>query len=97
MPSVIYHPAYRMYAFGEDHPFSPIRVEMTAPVPFAIEYDAALIVLTVEALPTCPFTMTSVLSSVFAHTVALNFSTHAASVTATVAPDEIARALHDRS
>jgi acetoin utilization protein AcuC len=29
MPSVIYHPAYRKYAFGEDHPFSPLRVEMT--------------------------------------------------------------------
>ncbi len=29
MPSVIYHPAYRQYAFGEDHPFSPVRVEMT--------------------------------------------------------------------
>jgi acetoin utilization protein AcuC len=28
MPSVVYHPAYREYAFGEDHPFSPVRVEM---------------------------------------------------------------------
>ncbi len=29
MPSVIYHPAYRNYNFGEDHPFSPRRVDMT--------------------------------------------------------------------
>ncbi len=29
MPSVIYHPSYRKYAFGEGHPFSPVRVEMT--------------------------------------------------------------------
>ena len=29
MPSVIYHPAYGKYAFGKDHPFSPVRVEMT--------------------------------------------------------------------
>jgi acetoin utilization protein AcuC len=28
MPSVIYHPAYRKYAFGDEHPFSPVRVEM---------------------------------------------------------------------
>jgi acetoin utilization protein AcuC len=28
MPSVVYHPAYGEYAFGEDHPFSPVRVEM---------------------------------------------------------------------
>ncbi len=29
MPAVIYHPAYQKYAFGADHPFSPVRVEMT--------------------------------------------------------------------
>ena len=29
MPSVIYHPGYRNYNFGEDHPFSPVRVDMT--------------------------------------------------------------------
>jgi acetoin utilization protein AcuC len=29
MPPVIYHPAYQKYAFGDDHPFSPLRVEMT--------------------------------------------------------------------
>ncbi len=29
MPSVIYHPAYRNYVFGEDHPFSPVRGDMT--------------------------------------------------------------------
>ena len=28
MPSVIYHPAYRNYSFGEHHSFSPLRVEM---------------------------------------------------------------------
>jgi acetoin utilization protein AcuC len=29
MPSVIYHPAYRSYAFGDDHPFSPVRLDIT--------------------------------------------------------------------
>ncbi len=29
MASVIYHPAYRNYSFGENHPFSPVRVDMT--------------------------------------------------------------------
>jgi acetoin utilization protein AcuC len=29
MPSVIYHPAYRGYSFGDAHPFSPLRVDMT--------------------------------------------------------------------
>lgn len=28
MPSVIYHPAYQTYAFGAEHPFTPIRIEM---------------------------------------------------------------------
>jgi acetoin utilization protein AcuC len=28
MTSVIYHPAYRNYSFGNDHPFSPLRVDM---------------------------------------------------------------------
>jgi len=28
MPSVIYHPAYQKYAFGENHPFSPVHIEM---------------------------------------------------------------------
>jgi acetoin utilization protein AcuC len=28
MASVIYHPAYRTYSFGPDHPFSPVRVDM---------------------------------------------------------------------
>jgi acetoin utilization protein AcuC len=28
MASVIYHPAYRNYSFGEHHPFSPLRVDM---------------------------------------------------------------------
>ncbi len=29
MPSVIFDPAYRGYSFGDEHPFSPVRVEMT--------------------------------------------------------------------
>ena len=29
MPHVIFAPSYRAYSFGDDHPFSPIRVEMT--------------------------------------------------------------------
>ncbi|MGZ4808544.1 MAG: acetoin utilization protein AcuC [Thermoanaerobaculia bacterium] len=28
MPSVIYHPAYRNYSFGEHHSFSPLRVDL---------------------------------------------------------------------
>jgi acetoin utilization protein AcuC len=28
VPSVIYAPAYRTYSFGDEHPFSPIRVDM---------------------------------------------------------------------
>jgi acetoin utilization protein AcuC len=28
MPAVIHHPEYRKYAFGKDHPFNPVRVEM---------------------------------------------------------------------
>jgi acetoin utilization protein AcuC len=28
MPSLIYRPEYARYAFGEDHPFSPLRVRM---------------------------------------------------------------------
>jgi acetoin utilization protein AcuC len=29
MASVIYHPAYRNYSFGDNHPFRPVRVDMT--------------------------------------------------------------------
>jgi acetoin utilization protein AcuC len=29
MASVLYHPAYRDYSFGDDHPFSPLRLDMT--------------------------------------------------------------------
>jgi acetoin utilization protein AcuC len=29
MAAVIYHPAYREYSFGADHPFNPRRVDMT--------------------------------------------------------------------
>lgn len=28
MPAVIYHPEYRQYSFGSEHPFSPLRVDM---------------------------------------------------------------------
>ncbi len=28
MAAVIYHPAYRRYSFGDDHPFSPRRIDM---------------------------------------------------------------------
>ncbi len=28
MPSVIFHPEYRKYSFGKEHPFSPLRVEL---------------------------------------------------------------------
>jgi acetoin utilization protein AcuC len=28
MASVVYHPAYRTYSFGPDHPFDPVRVDM---------------------------------------------------------------------
>ena len=28
MPSVIYAPAYRRYSFGDEHPFSPVRIDM---------------------------------------------------------------------
>jgi acetoin utilization protein AcuC len=28
VPSVIYAPAYRTYSFGDEHPFSPLRVDM---------------------------------------------------------------------
>jgi len=27
--SVIYAPAYRRYSFGDEHPFSPVRTDMT--------------------------------------------------------------------
>ncbi len=29
MASLIHHPRYADYSFGEDHPFSPLRVRMT--------------------------------------------------------------------
>jgi acetoin utilization protein AcuC len=28
MPSVIFHPEYQKYAFGKEHPFNPVRIEM---------------------------------------------------------------------
>lgn len=47
MPSLIYHPAYSKYAFGEDHPFSPARVEMTLELLLALGHR----VQTVEPAP----------------------------------------------
>ncbi|HYK90697.1 MAG TPA: acetoin utilization protein AcuC [Acidobacteriota bacterium] len=42
MPSVIYHPGYRKYAFGEDHPFSPVRVDMTLDLLHALGHDVVM-------------------------------------------------------
>ena len=47
MPSVIYAPAYRTYSFGDEHPFSPIRVDMTLDLLDALGHR----VETVEPLP----------------------------------------------
>jgi acetoin utilization protein AcuC len=38
MASVIYHPAYRRYSFGDDHPFSPRRVDMVLDLVGAFGY-----------------------------------------------------------
>src|SRR5512135_1350269 len=43
MPTVIYHPAYRNYAFGEDHPFSPVRVEMALDLLRALGHDVPVL------------------------------------------------------
>jgi acetoin utilization protein AcuC len=47
MPAVIYHPAYRTYAFGGSHPFSPVRVEMMLDLLRELGHD----VRTVEPAP----------------------------------------------
>ncbi len=39
MPSVIYHPRYQEYSFGDEHPFSPLRVEMLLGLLSALGYD----------------------------------------------------------
>jgi acetoin utilization protein AcuC len=39
MPSVIYHPAYRSYSFGDEHPFSPVRVDMTLDLIASLGHD----------------------------------------------------------
>lgn len=41
MPSVIYHPSYRNYNFGADHPFSPVRGEMTLDLLRALGHNVA--------------------------------------------------------
>ncbi|MBP1610243.1 MAG: Histone deacetylase [Acidobacteria bacterium] len=56
MPSVIYHPAYRNYNFGEDHPFSPVRVDMMLDLLHALGY-------TVSALEPEPATRDDILSA----------------------------------
>lgn len=43
MPSVIYHPEYRKYSFGKDHPFNPIRVEMMLDLLHALGHDVPTI------------------------------------------------------
>lgn len=43
MPSVIHHPAYRKYAFGEEHPFSPVRVDMTIDLLRALGHEVPLV------------------------------------------------------
>lgn len=47
MPSVIYAPAYQKYSFGEEHPFSPVRVEMMLDLLDALGHPA----VTVEPEP----------------------------------------------
>jgi acetoin utilization protein AcuC len=42
MASVIYHPSYRNYSFGENHPFSPVRAEMTLDLLRALGHEVKL-------------------------------------------------------
>jgi len=55
MPSVIYHPAYRNYNFGEDHPFSPVRGDMALDLLHCLGH-------TVNALEPEPATRADILS-----------------------------------
>ena len=55
MPAVIYHTAYRNYVFGEDHPFSPVRGDMTLDLLRALGHD-------VRTLEPAPATREDVLS-----------------------------------
>lgn len=41
MPAVIHHPGYGTYSFGEEHPFSPVRVAMTLDLLEALGHPAA--------------------------------------------------------
>lgn len=41
MASVVFHPAYPRYSFGEDHPFSPVRVEMALDLLEALGHGVA--------------------------------------------------------
>jgi len=40
MATVIHHPAYRRYSFGDDHPFSPRRVDMLLDLVRSLGYPA---------------------------------------------------------
>ena len=55
MASVIYHPAYRNYNFGEGHPFSPVRGDMVLDLLHALGH-------TVSALEPEPATRADILS-----------------------------------
>jgi acetoin utilization protein AcuC len=43
MPSVIFHPAYSRYSFGDAHPFSPVRVEMMLDLLEALDHPARVV------------------------------------------------------
>lgn len=43
MPAVIYDPAYRTYDFGEEHPFSPLRVDMVLDLLHELGHDIPLL------------------------------------------------------
>lgn len=43
MPSVIFHPAYSNYSFGDEHPFSPKRVDMMLDLLDALGHPARVV------------------------------------------------------
>lgn len=43
MPPVIYHPDYRKYSFGREHPFSPLRVEMMLDLLAALGHEVQIL------------------------------------------------------
>ena len=56
MPTVIYSPAYRAYSFGDEHPFSPVRVEMALDLVGALGHS-------VETLEPAPATREELLGA----------------------------------